>query len=161
MVLDVDGVLTDGSITVDGRGGEWKTFDVKDGQGLALARAEGLKVVFLTGRRSEAVALRATELSIDRVYQGARDKAAVMKELFSELDISGNEVAYLGDDLPDIAAMRMVALPAAVGDAVPEVAAAADWISKKPGGRGAVRELVEFILRSQGRWGRAVERAGG
>lgn len=160
IVLDVDGVLTEGQITLDGEGKEWKSFDVKDGFGIVLARSAGIKIAFLSGRRSGVVSRRGAELSVDRIYQGAGEKGGVMDRLFEEEELSGDEVAYLGDDLPDLPAMRKAGLACAVGDAVAEVRESADWISRRPGGRGAVRELVEFVLRSQGLWEQAVARFG-
>jgi 3-deoxy-D-manno-octulosonate 8-phosphate phosphatase (KDO 8-P phosphatase) len=160
IVLDVDGVLTEGQITLDEEGKEWKSFDVKDGQGIVLARSAGIKIAFLTGRRSDVVSRRGAELSVDRIYQGAGEKGGVMDRLFEEEELSGDEVAYLGDDLPDLPAMNRAGLACAVGDAVAEVRERADWISRRPGGRGAVRELVEFVLRSQGLWEQAVARFG-
>jgi 3-deoxy-D-manno-octulosonate 8-phosphate phosphatase (KDO 8-P phosphatase) len=160
IVLDVDGVLTEGQITLDEGGKEWKSFDVKDGYGIVLARSAGLKVAFLSGRRSGVVSRRGAELSVDRIYQGAGEKGSVMDRLFEEERLSADEVAYIGDDLPDLPAMRKAGLACAVGDAVAEVRESADWISRRPGGRGAVRELVEFVLRSQGLWERAVAQFG-
>ena len=160
IVLDVDGVLTEGQITLDEGGKEWKSFDVKDGCGIVLARSAGLKVAFLSGRRSGVVSRRGAELSVDRIYQGAGEKGSVMDRLFEEERLSADEVAYIGDDLPDLPAMRKAGLACAVGDAVAEVRESADWISRRPGGRGAVRELVEFVLRSQGLWERAVAQFG-
>ncbi len=160
IVLDVDGVLTEGRITLDEGGKEWKSFDVKDGCGIVLARTAGLKVAFLSGRRSGVVSRRGAELSVDRIYQGAGEKGSVMDRLFEEERLSADEVAYIGDDLPDLPAMRKAGLACAVGDAVAEVRESADWISRRPGGRGAVRELVEFVLRSQGLWERTVAQFG-
>jgi 3-deoxy-D-manno-octulosonate 8-phosphate phosphatase (KDO 8-P phosphatase) len=158
LVLDVDGVLTDGRILLDGDEGEWKAFDVRDGHRIVLAAGEGIRSVFLTGRSSRVVARRAAELGVHRVFQGALDKGAVLASFLREEGLSGREVAYLGDDVVDLPAMRLVGLAAAVGDAVPEVIEAADWVAAAPGGRGAVRELVEFILTAQGRWRAALAR---
>ena len=152
LVLDVDGVLTDGRIILDGGGGEWKSFDVRDGQRIVLAGREGIRTVFLTGRTSRVVERRAVELGVYRVFQGAHDKGETMDQFFREEGARPEETAYLGDDIVDLPALRRAGLAAAVGDAVPEVRAAADWIAAAPGGRGAVRELVEFILVAQGRW---------
>lgn len=152
LVLDVDGVLTDGTILLDGGEGESKAFNVRDGHRIVLAAREGIRTVFLTGRTSRVVERRAAELGVHRVFQGARDKGAVMERFFREEGVAPEQTAYLGDDIVDLPAMRRAGLAAAVGDAVPEVQAAADWIAAAPGGRGAVRELVEFILVAQGRW---------
>lgn len=161
IVLDVDGVLTDGRIVVGGQGGEWKHFDVKDGLRIAMARRQGVRIAFLTGRDSEAVTRRAAELSIDRIYQGVRDKGGGMARLLEDEGLRREEVAYLADDLPDLPAMREAGLAGAVGDAAREVIDAADWVAARPGGRGAVREFVEFILRSKGLWEQALGEYGG
>jgi 3-deoxy-D-manno-octulosonate 8-phosphate phosphatase (KDO 8-P phosphatase) len=152
LVLDVDGVLTDGRILLDGGDGEWKAFDVRDGHRIVLAARQGIRTVFLTGRTSRVVERRAAELGVHRVYQGVRDKGAGLERFFREEGAEPAETAYLGDDVVDLPALRRAGLAAAVGDAVPEVQAAADWVAAAPGGRGAVRELVEFVLAAQGRW---------
>lgn len=156
LVLDVDGVLTDGRIYLDGGQNEWKAFDARDGQRIVLAGQEGIRTVFLTGRCSAVVTRRAAELGVHRVYQGVRDKGTILEAFFREQSVRPEETAYLGDDLVDLTAMSRVGLAAAVGDAVPEVLAAADWVAAAPGGRGAVRELVEFILDAQGLWEKIV-----
>ena len=160
LVLDVDGVLTDGRIILDGGDGEWKAFDVRDGQRLVLAGHEGIRTVLLTGRSSRVVERRAAELGVYRIFQGAKDKGATLDLFFREENASPEETAYLGDDIVDLPALRRAGLAAAVGDAVPEVQAVADWIAAAPGGHGAVRELVEFILAAQGRWEMALARFG-
>jgi 3-deoxy-D-manno-octulosonate 8-phosphate phosphatase (KDO 8-P phosphatase) len=157
LVLDVDGVLTDGRIILDGGEGEWKAFDVRDGQRILLAGREGIRTVFLTGRTSRVVERRAAELGVQRVFQGVRDKGRAMEQFFLEVGARPEETAYLGDDIVDLPALRRAGLAGAVGDAVPEVRAAADWVAAAPGGRGAVREFVEFILVAQGRWESALE----
>lgn len=158
LVLDVDGVLTDGRIILDGGDGEWKAFDVRDGQRLVLAAREGIRTVFLTGRSSRVVERRAAELGVHRVFQGAHEKGAIMELFFREEGARPEETAYLGDDIVDLPALKRVGFAAAVGDAVPEVLAAADWIAAAHGGRGAVRELVEYLLVAQGRWEAALAR---
>ncbi len=160
VVLDVDGVLTDGRIILDGGGGEWKFFDVRDGLGISLAGRLGLEVVFLTGRKSEVVSRRAAELSVRQVLQGIDDKAAAMKRLLEQRDLAREEIAFLGDDLPDLPAMNAAGLSGAVADASPEVREAADWVSSRPGGRGAVREFLEYLLRARGLWGRGLQEYG-
>ena len=160
LILDVDGVLTDGRIILDGGGGEWKAFDVRDGQRIVLAAHEGIRTVFLTGRSSQVVERRAAELGVYRVFQGAHDKGETMELFFREEGVSREETAYLGDDIVDLPALRRAGLAAAVGDAVPEVQAVADWIAAASGGCGAVRELIEFILVAQDRWESALARFG-
>ena len=161
LVLDVDGVLTDGRIILDGGDGEWKAFHVRDGQRLVLAARAGIRTVFLTGRSSRVVERRAAELGVHRVFQGAQDKGAIMELFFREEGALPEETAYLGDDIVDLPALRRAGLAAAVGDAVPEVRAVADWVAVANGGQGAVRELVEFILAAQGRWEAALASFGG
>jgi 3-deoxy-D-manno-octulosonate 8-phosphate phosphatase (KDO 8-P phosphatase) len=158
LVLDVDGVLTDGRVILDGGAGEWKAFDVRDGQRIVLAAGAGIRTVFLTGRSSRVVERRAAELGVHRVFQGAADKGETLERFFREEGAGAAETAYLGDDIVDLPALRRAGLAAAVADAVPEVLAAADWIAAARGGRGAVRELVEFILGAQGRWEAALAR---
>lgn len=162
IVFDVDGVLTDGRIFL-GRGGEeeWKTFNVRDGLRIVMARKRGLKVAFLTGRESEAVSRRAAELSVDRVLQGVKDKAEAMSALLQETGLGPEGIAYLGDDIPDLPAMRAAGFSGAVSDAAPEVLQACDWTSPKSGGKGAAGDFVEFILRSQGLWEEALAGEGG
>lgn len=152
IVFDVDGVLTDGRITLDGGGEEMKSFDVKDGLRMVLARRSGLKTALITGRQSAVVARRAGELGTDHLYQGAGDKVQCLQAVMSKEGLGAEGIAFLGDDLPDLPAMKAAGLAGAVADAVPEVRDAADWISSRPGGRGAAGEFVEFILRVQGRW---------
>jgi len=161
IVFDVDGVLTDGRIFFDGRGGEWKSFNVRDGLRIVMARKHGLEVAFLTGRESEAVSRRAAELSVDRVLQGVKDKAEAMNALLRETGLGRERVAYLGDDIPDLPAMKAAGFSGAVSDAAPEVLHASDWTSPKPGGKGAAGDFIEFILRSQGSWERALAEEGG
>ncbi len=158
LVLDVDGVLTDGKIILDGGEGEWKAFDVRDGHRIVMAAHAGIRTVFLTGRSSRVVERRAAELGVHRVFQGVRDKGAVFERWMLEEGVSPEETAFLGDDVVDLPALRRAGLAAAVGDAVPEVLAAADWVAGAPGGRGAVRELVELVLGAQGLWEPALER---
>jgi 3-deoxy-D-manno-octulosonate 8-phosphate phosphatase (KDO 8-P phosphatase) len=160
LVLDVDGVLTDGRIILDGGDGEWKAFDVRDGQRIVLAAREGIRTVFLTGRSSRVVERRAAELGVHRVFQGAHDKGETMDLFFREQGVRPEETAYLGDDIVDLPALRRAGLAAAVADAVPEVLAIADWVAAAPGGHGAVREFIEFMLTAQGRWESALGRYG-
>ena len=151
VILDVDGVLTDGSVGYgpDG-GGELKFFNVHDGAGLAMLRRAGIKVAWLTGRESNANRKRANELHIDLLQEGCRDKRSGVRELAAHFGILPEECAYLGDDLIDLAAMAAVGLPVAVGDAVSEVKAAAKWVLEKSGGHGAVREFSDRLLKVQG-----------
>jgi len=152
LLLDVDGVLTDGRIVFDSNGVETKAFDVKDGHGLKLLQRAGLKVGIITGRSSEVVSRRAAELEIDIVYQGVKDKLVPYEELLRSLNLSDEQVAYVGDDIVDLPVMRRVGFAATVADAVDEVFPFAHYVSRRPGGRGAVREICDHILRNSGRW---------
>lgn len=152
VLLDVDGVLTDGTVIVDSVGGEAKGFFVRDGLGIAIARREGLAVGLLSGRHSEATTRRAAELGIDIVSQSGPQKAANYARLLDEHGFTDEDVAFMGDDLLDLAVHGRVGLSAAPADAVDEVRTRVDWVSRYPGGRGAVREFIEMILRGHGRW---------
>ena len=152
LLLDVDGVMTDGRIIYDNDGGETKAFDVKDGHGLKLVQRAGIKVGIITGRQSLVVARRAKELGIELVYQGVKDKSLPFNEILEKLALTAEEVAYVGDDIVDLPVMRKVGFAATVADAVDDVKPFADMISERPGGRGAVREICEYLLKESGRW---------
>ena len=154
LVLDVDGVLTDGTFVLSGEGeqGELKAFHARDGLGLRFLMDAGIQVAFLTGRSSVVVARRARELGIAHVIQGRSDKVKAMDELREELGLERDEIAFMGDDLVDVPAMRAAGLGAAPADAQPDTRAAATWVAQSNGGRGAVRELCEHILAEQGLW---------
>lgn len=145
-VFDVDGVFTDGRIWLGSDGVEYKAFSVRDGFGIKALLAAGVEVAIISGRDSPAVNKRMDELGVTRVIQGRDDKATVLAQLLRETGIPATEVAYLGDDIPDVPAMRMVGLPATVADAHAEALAASDWVATRPGGRGAVREFCELLL---------------
>ncbi len=157
LVMDVDGVLTTGAITVGPDGQEWKTFYVRDGAALAYWHRMGRRSAILSGRSAEPVFHRAAELGVHRVIQGRLDKARAIRELIAAEAVSPEQTCFIGDDLPDLKAMHEVGLAVAVADAVPEVRAAAHHVTASPGGRGAVRELVEFLLRAQGLWDKVME----
>lgn len=160
LVLDVDGTLTDGRIIYGDDGVESKQFHVRDGSGLKFWSAAGKRAAIVTGRRSEVVSRRAGELGISLVYQGVSRKDAVWAELLSVWSCPGEHVAVVGDDLPDLPLFRRAGLRIAVADAVAEVQQAADYVTRKRGGRGAVREVIELILQAQGRWTSVVEAYG-
>ena len=141
LLLDVDGVLTDGGLRYDDRGGEAKTFHVQDGHGLKMLQAQGVPVGIITSRESPLVARRATELGLAHLLQGVADKGNACDALLSELGLAADAVAYVGDDVID--------LP--VADAHPEVRSRAHWVTHAPGGRGAVREVCDLLLAAQGR----------
>jgi 3-deoxy-D-manno-octulosonate 8-phosphate phosphatase (KDO 8-P phosphatase) len=160
--LDVDGVLTDNGVFIGPLAGErveLKRFDIQDGLGLILLRTAGLPVVWVSGRRSEATALRAAELRVEEVLQvpGPR-KAAALGELLERRGIGWEEVAFVGDDLADLPVLRRVGLPIAVANAVPDVKAVASYVTRAAGGHGAVREVVELLLRARGEWTGILER---
>ncbi len=152
IAFDVDGVLTDGKVAWSSSGEEIKSFDIKDGHGMKLAKRAGIIIAFITGRTSSAVQQRADELGVDHVYQGAVDKKAALDSLLAETGLADEEVAFLGDDLIDIPVVQRVGLGCAVSDGVEEVRTRADLVTSAPGGGGAGRELIEFILRAQGLW---------
>lgn len=152
LVMDVDGVLTDGRVFLGPAEEEWKAFDIKDGLGLALLRRSGIKLALLTGRASEATRRRAAELKVDDLAEGIIDKAAAFRELSERLGVEPHQIAYVGDDVVDLPALRQAGLAVAVADAVPEVRGAAHWVTDAPGGRGAIREVAERLLKAKGLW---------
>ena len=152
LLLDVDGVLTDGRLYFDAKGEALKVFHVRDGHGIKMAQRAGLEVALLSGRRSDAAYHRAKELGINRFYEGLRDKVPILEELLAALNLTPREVAMVGDDLVDLPVMTRVGLAVAVADAVPEVRAAAHWVTSLAGGRGAVRQVTDLLLQAQGKW---------
>jgi 3-deoxy-D-manno-octulosonate 8-phosphate phosphatase (KDO 8-P phosphatase) len=152
LVVDVDGVLTDGVIAVDDRGVETKHFHVRDGLAYALWHRAGKQAAILSGRRTTAVERRAAELGIAHVLQGLDRKDEPFRALIGSLGLAPHQVCFVGDDLPDLPVLRAVGLAACPGDAAAEVQGAVHLVTNAPGGRGAVREVVEVILKSQGRW---------
>lgn len=158
LVLDVDGVLTDGSLIVNADGSESKTFNVLDGHGIKLWKRTGLKVAFLSGRTSEPTEHRARRLEVDYCLQGCLDKLPALEKLLQEVKLPPQAVAYIGDDLPDLPPMRYVGFAVAVANAVEEVKQSADFVTTRPGGVAAVREVIEYILKSSGKWDKLMER---
>jgi len=152
LLLDVDGVLTDGKLYFGNQGEELKAFNIQDGLGIKLLQRNGISVGIVTGRTSQLVANRARDLGIQIVVQGREDKLAAIQELISESGLRLNEVAYMGDDLPDLSAIRAVGLSMTVANAVAAVKQDVHWISQHRGGEGAVREACEWILEAQGKW---------
>jgi len=152
ILMDVDGVLTDGGIILGSQGMEIKIFNVQDGAGITMARLAGLKVGILTGRLSEAVQQRATELHFDVVSQGHFNKLTEYEQIKQSLAVSDLEVAYIGDDILDLDVLRRVGFSIAVANARPEVKSEVDFITATSGGKGAVREVVDLILKTQNRW---------
>ena len=158
LIMDVDGVLTDGRIIQDGHGHELKVFDVKDGHGIVMAHRAMLRTALISGRESETITRRAEELGIELVFQKIWNKLEVYEKILVDTEVTHDEVAYIGDDLIDIPLLRRVGLAVAVADAVDEVKAAAHLITQRPGGQGAVREVIELILRAQDHWDSLIER---
>jgi 3-deoxy-D-manno-octulosonate 8-phosphate phosphatase (KDO 8-P phosphatase) len=152
LILDVDGVMTDNRITLNEQGEEIKTFNAKDGQGLKLLMNSGVDVVIISGRTSKAVEKRAADLGVKALYQGIRDKGPLCVELIQKKALTKEEVCCIGDDLPDIPMFKKAGLAVAVADAAPEVRDSAHWVTQSDGGKGAVREVCEFILKAQGLW---------
>ncbi len=157
LCLDVDGVMTDGSINLDDGGVETKRFHVRDGTGIRIWTRLGYHLALITGRSGEALGHRAAELDIRHVIQASTDKARSLQELLDELSLTPSQAAILGDDLPDLPMMRKAGYAMAVADAVEEVQQAAAFVTTRAGGDGAVREAVEHLLRAKGRWDEAVD----
>lgn len=158
LICDVDGVLTDGSIIYNDNGSETKIFNVKDGLGIRLLMEAGVALFIVTGRRSEALHSRCRNLGIDHIFDNVKDKAAVFDHILGLSGVSDSDVAFIGDDLPDLSIMKRVGLSIAVGDAHEMVLKHADMVTSATGGNGAVREVCEAILKAQGTWDALVER---
>jgi 3-deoxy-D-manno-octulosonate 8-phosphate phosphatase (KDO 8-P phosphatase) len=157
ILLDVDGVLTDGTVSIHSAGGESKSFHIRDGAAIVWASREDLEIGLLSGRPSEATSRRAAELGIKLVFQAGPDKVRGYRDILTARNYEEDQVAYMADDLLDLAVLGRVGLSAAPADAADEVRARVHWVSAYPGGRGAVRELIEFVLRAQGKWDRIVQ----
>ena len=152
VLLDVDGTLTDGGIYRGNNGEELKRFNVKDGYAIVNAQKLGIEFGIITGRKSELVEIRAKELKIKYLYQGISEKTVILEEIMKKNGLSKEEIAYMGDDLNDLLIMKQVGLSGTPKDAVDEVIQVADFVSKKNGGSGAVREFIEYILKKDGKW---------
>ena len=161
--MDVDGTITTGAVTLlsqpDGSALEIKTFDAHDGQGMTLARTAGLRLGVITGRESPALRRRMKEMGVDLVYEKQPNKIPAYQDILAKTGVAESQVAYLGDDLPDLTVMKRVGLAVAVGDAALEVKLAAHYTTKAAGGRGAARELVELILKAKGIWEEMIDKA--
>jgi 3-deoxy-D-manno-octulosonate 8-phosphate phosphatase (KDO 8-P phosphatase) len=158
LIVDVDGVLTDGGIIYSDDGAELKQFHVRDGSGLQIWRFVGKRAAIITGRKSNVVAVRAAELGIDPVIQGAPEKLPAYRDLLRDGGWRPEQVCFVGDDVPDLPVLRNCGLAVAVADACPEVLADAHYVTQAAGGRGACREAIELILRCQGLWQAVVEK---
>jgi 3-deoxy-D-manno-octulosonate 8-phosphate phosphatase (KDO 8-P phosphatase) len=152
LVLDVDGVLTDSSIIINADGSESKTFSSLDGHGIHMWQRAGLKIAFLSGRESEPTRLRAQQLGVEHCIQDCHNKLPALKELAEKLNLNAQEIAYIGDDLTDLPPIRYAGFGVAVANAVDEIKPYADYVTTRTGGKGAVREVIEYILKNTGKW---------
>lgn len=163
LLMDVDGVLTDGRIWLqswpDGTAHEIKGFSAYDGAGLKMARSVGLRTGLITGRDSPATARRAREAEIEFVYQGRSEKIHAYEEILQKTGLRDEEVCFIGDDLPDLPLLSRVGFAVAVANAVPEIKKAAHYVTRAQGGNGAVREVIELILKAQGKWDETIRKA--
>ncbi|HEW79648.1 MAG TPA: hypothetical protein ENH34_06785 [Phycisphaerales bacterium] len=158
LVLDVDGVLTDGTLIINGDGSESKSFNSLDGHGIRMWQRAGLKVAFLSGRASEPTRYRAEQLQIDYCLQDCHDKLPAMEKLLKQLGLSEEAIAYIGDDLPDLPVIKYAGFGVAVANAIDEVKQYADYVTTHQGGSGAVREVIEYILKNTGKWQELMKR---
>lgn len=149
LIMDVDGVLSDGRIIYNSQGNDYRIFNVHDGYGIRLAQQSGIKVVFVSGRHSSIIDKRAQDLGVGDVYQSVADKAEVLEELLDKYKLNSNEVCAIGDDLIDLSLLKQVGLPVAVCNAIPDLKKVARYVTKLPGGNGAVREVVDLILKAK------------
>ena len=157
LAMDVDGVLTNGAICIDHKGREIKVFDVQDGFGIAIFRNSGYKTVVITARSSGAVSERTKALKITKVFQDAYPKINAYKQMLKALKVKDSEVCFVGDDLPDICVLNNVGFSVAVNNATTEVKKVVDYVTKKTGGSGAIREVIELIMKTQGKWKEVME----
>ncbi len=158
LIMDVDGVLTDGSMIFNDDGTESKTFNVRDGSGIKYLMRNGIATALLSARECEPVRRRAESLGIDHCITGALDKLPAYRDLLEQTGLTDADVCYVGDDLPDIPPMRVAGFPVTVADAVDEVKLFAAYVTQARGGRGAVREIAEMILKAQGKWENVMKR---
>lgn len=158
IIMDVDGTLTDGSLLILPDGEELKSYNVKDGTGILLAHMAGLKTGIITGKKSLSLERRSAKLKILEVYQGILDKKKALQEILKKHRLKPEEIAYIGDDLGDLEVIKSVGFSGAVADAHPEIKKHCHFICSNPGGKGAVREFIEFILGTQDKWGKIEEK---
>jgi 3-deoxy-D-manno-octulosonate 8-phosphate phosphatase (KDO 8-P phosphatase) len=158
MAVDVDGVLTNGTVIINSDGTESKAFNLLDGHGIKLWHRAGFQTAMISGRASGATTVRAEQLSIGFVRQGCKKKLPAFEELLEEASVSADEVIYIGDDLLDLPLVKRAGYGVAVANAVDELKAVADYVTKKSGGTGAVREVIELVLKSTGKWDKLMER---
>ncbi len=156
LMLDVDGVLTDGRIIYDSSGRDMKFFDVHDGLGVYLLKKAGIPTILVTAKGSRTIRPRARDMRVAEVFQDISPKTDILKRVFKKYKVNADEICFVGDDLVDLGLMKKVGFPVAVFNAAPEIKQAAAYITLKHGGRGAVREVTELILKAQGKWGEIV-----
>ncbi len=152
LLLDVDGVLTDGRIIYDSSGRDMKFFDVHDGLGVYCLKKAGIKTILITAKGSRAISPRARDMQVEGVYENISPKTAALEKILKKYKVNTEEICFVGDDLVDLCLMKRVGLPIAVFNAAPEIKQSASYITLRHGGRGAVREVSELILKAQGRW---------
>jgi 3-deoxy-D-manno-octulosonate 8-phosphate phosphatase (KDO 8-P phosphatase) len=158
LVMDVDGVLTDGSLIIHSNGSESKCFSALDGHGIRMWKRAGLDVALISGRASEPTLRRAEQLQIEHVFQDCHHKLPVLEKFLEQVSLSPEQVVYIGDDLTDLPVIRYAGFGVAVANAVAEVKRYADYVTIRPGGHGAVREVIELILKNSGRWEKLMKR---
>ena len=158
LLLDVDGVLTDGGIVMDIRGEEIKRFDVRDEHGIRMLQRAGIRAAFITGRKSQVVRHRARDLGIKLVYQRAYDKLEVYEQIKRRIRLADQQIGYVGDDIVDLPVLRRVGLAMTVQDCWPPLYDEVDYVATRSGGAGAVREIVELLLKAQGKWEEAIRK---
>ena len=158
LALDVDGVLTDGTLVINADGSETKFFSSLDGHGIKMWQRAGLKVALISGRASPPTERRAEQLNIEYVFQDCHDKLPAVEQLLEQIGLLPENIAFVGDDLTDMPVMRYVGFAVAVANAVDEVKECADYVTTRPGGSGAVREVIEYILKNSGRWRELMKR---
>ena len=156
LILDVDGVLTDGRIIYDSKGRDSKFFDVHDGLGVYLLRRSGIKTILITAKGSKTIKPRARDMRVEEYYEDVFPKTKVLDKILNKHNVSKEEICFIGDDLVDLSIMKAVGFPVAVANASEDIKAAASYITQKKGGRGAVRETAELILKTQGKWRDAI-----
>ena len=160
LLLDVDGVLTDGRIIYDSRGRDMKFFDVHDGMGVHLLKKSGIPAILITAKGSRAIAPRAKDMGVDAVFADVSPKTKVLARIMKKYRVASDELCFVGDDLVDLCLMKKVGFAVAVANACPEVKKAAAYVTSREGGRGAVREVAEIILKTHGAWDKALQAYG-
>jgi len=158
LVMDVDGVFTDGTVIINADGTESRRFSYLDGHGIKLWHRAGLSCAIISGKESRATTTRAHQLNIEHVFQGCKEKLPAFKSLLAETGLSAGQIAYVGDDLLDLPLVRRAGFSVAVANAVDELKEAADYVTTRPGGCGAVREVVEYILKATSKWDELMQR---